>query len=469
MKKDSTQKKESTQGVVVHKGQKFPLTIKRLGINGEGVGYFKRRVVFVKGALPGEEAVVEVIKAGERFSEAKVKKLRKKSPDRVEAPCPIYEECGGCQLQHMNYSASLRGKKDIVLQAFSRYTKLPENKLPLKETIGMENPWYYRNKSQLQTRKKGGKVAAGLYKEGTHELIDLSACLVQHKQLNHVTQVVKDLLSEFNIPIYDEKKHQGEVRTIVTRIGFETKQVQLVLVTLTDKLTKKDELLTEIKKRLPEVTSLMQNVNNEKTSLIFGEKTLHLDGEQTINERLGEFSFDLSARAFFQLNPNQTVHLYNEAKKAARLTGKEKIVDAYCGVGTIGQWLEDGASEIRGMDITEEAIEDARKNAKAHGVKAVYEVGTAEKWLPKWLQQGFKPDVILVDPPRSGCDQKLLSSMIKAKPKRIVYVSCNPSTLAKDVQHLIEKGGYRVKSIQPVDMFPWTAQVESVTELTLKQ
>lgn len=457
---------KKTSSIQIKPGQRFPLTIKRLGINGEGVGYFKKKVVFVKGALPGEEAVVEVTKANERFTEAKIRKLRVPSKDRQTPPCPIYDECGGCQLQHMDYQASLKGKKDIVAQAFYRYTKIPDDQLPLKETIGMENPWYYRNKSQLQTRKMNGRVAAGLYKEGTHELIDLSECLVQHKELNHVTQVVKTILQDLNIAIYDEKKHAGQVRTIVTRVGFETGQVQLVLVTRTKELTKKDLLVKHVREKLPQVTSFMQNINHERTSLIFGEQTIHLDGEETINERLGDFAFDLSARAFFQLNPTQTVNLYNEAKKAARLTGKEKVVDAYCGVGTIGQWVGSDAKEIRGMDTTKEAITDARKNAQQHDLNATYEVGTAEKWMPIWLKEGFKPDVVIVDPPRSGCDQKLIQSILKAKPKRIVYVSCNPSTLAKDVQDLMKKG-YKIKNIQPVDMFPWTAQVESVTELTL--
>ncbi|WDF02705.1 23S rRNA (uracil(1939)-C(5))-methyltransferase RlmD [Shouchella hunanensis] len=448
------------------KGQRFPLTIKRLGINGEGVGYFKKKVVFVKGALPGEEVVVEVTKASQRFTEAKIRKLRKTSQERQAPPCPIYNECGGCQLQHMDYAATLRGKKDIVAQAFYRYTKLSEEKLPLNDTIGMDNPWFYRNKSQLQTRKTNGTVAAGLYKEGTHELIDLSECLVQHKELNAVTQVVKTILQDLSIPIYDEKKHNGQVRTIVTRVGFESGQVQLVLVTRTKEFAKKELLIEKVRKKLPQVTSFMQNINHERTSLIFGENTHHLDGEETINERLGEFAFDLSARAFFQLNPAQTVKLYNEAKKAAKLTGKENVIDAYCGVGTIGQWVGKNAKEVRGMDTTKEAIADARKNAKQHGIRASYEVGTAEKWMPVWLKEGFKPDVVIVDPPRSGCDGKLLQSIVKAKPKRVVYVSCNPSTLAKDIEQLMKKG-YKIKNIQPVDMFPWTAQVESVTELTL--
>ncbi|WP_066158182.1 23S rRNA (uracil(1939)-C(5))-methyltransferase RlmD [Halalkalibacter krulwichiae] len=446
-------------------GQQFPLTIKRLGINGEGVGYFKRQVVFVPGALPGEEIVAEVTKTSPRFSEAKMIKVRKRSKERIEPPCPIYFECGGCQLQHMDYQATLREKRDIVKQAFERHTKLNVEKLKVHETIGMKDPWNYRNKSQLQVAKKGENVIAGLYAMNSHKLIDLSDCKVQHQATNKVTQTVKLILADLNVPIYNERKHKGIIRTIVTRVGFETNQVQVVLVTKEEELPRKEAIVSEIKRRLPQVTSIIQNVNSQKTSLIFGGKTIHLAGEEAIEEKLGELSFSLSARAFFQLNPVQTVKLYNEVKKAAKLTGKEKVVDAYCGVGTIGLWLAKDAAEVRGMDVIEASIKDARKNAENHRYQHVsYEVGKAEEWLPRWQKEGWRPDVVVVDPPRTGCDKQLLKTILEVKPKRMVYVSCNPSTLAKDVD-LLTKKGYKVKSIQPIDMFPWTAQVESITEL----
>ena len=459
---------KSKQTVNIKLGQQFPLTIKRLGINGEGVGYFKRQVVFVPGALPNEEVVAEVTKVNPRFAEAKIVKVRKKSKERIAPPCPIYDQCGGCQLQHMDYEATLREKRDIVKQAFERHTKLANDKLTILNTIGMDNPWEYRNKSQLQVGKRGKKVIAGLYAMNSHNLIDLSECKVQHQATNKATQIVKQILEDLNISIYNERKHEGVVRTIVTRVGFASGQVQVVLVTKDQTLPRKEALISEMRKRLPEVTSIMQNVNGEKTSIIFGNQTTHLAGEEVIEETLGDLSFELSARAFFQLNPTQTVNLYNEVKKAAKLTGKEKIVDAYCGVGTIGLWLASEAAEVRGMDVISDAIDDARENAARHRYHHVsYEVGKAEVWLPKWVKEGWKPDVIVVDPPRSGCDEKLLQTMMNVKPKRIVYVSCNPSTLAKDVDKLSKKG-YKVKTVQPVDMFPWTAQVESVTELELK-
>ncbi|OLO25603.1 23S rRNA (uracil(1939)-C(5))-methyltransferase RlmD [Alkalihalophilus pseudofirmus] len=460
-----TDKKNET--VTLEKGQQFPLTIKRLGINGEGVGFFKRKIVFVPGALPGEVVVAEVTKVNPKFAEAKVKKIRKPSPDRVNPPCPVYDKCGGCQLQHLSYEGQLREKKDIVRQAFERHTRLDPNKLPLQDTIGMEDPWNYRNKSQLQVGKHKEKVLAGLYGMNSHELIDISECMIQHPMTNTVTQQVKSILEDLNIPIYNEKKHKGIIRTIVTRVAFATGQIQLVLITTQQDIPKRDLLIDEIKRRLPEVTSILQNVNGKKTSLIFGEETIHLAGEEVIQETLGDVSFELSARAFFQLNPLQTVKLYDEVKKAAQLTGSEKVVDAYCGVGTIGMWVAKDAGEVRGMDIIAEAIDDANANAKKHDINnAHYVVGKAEKWLPKWVKEGWKPDVVIVDPPRTGCDDALLRTIIEVKPKKMVYVSCNPSTLAKDVNQLM-RAGFKLKLVQPVDMFPHTSHIENVALLSL--
>ncbi|RSK26076.1 23S rRNA (uracil(1939)-C(5))-methyltransferase RlmD [Bacillus sp. HMF5848] len=448
-------------------GQQFPLTIKRLGINGEGVGFFKKKVVFVPGALPGEEVVVEVKKAGPSFAEASIRKIRKPSKDRVKPVCPVYEECGGCQLQHLSYEGQMREKRDIVVQAFERYYKPGIEQLNIRKTIGMDEPWGYRNKSQFQVGLDKQKVIAGLYGEGSHRLINIEECPVQHSASNKVTQVVKSILGDLNIPIYNERSGKGLVRTIVSRVGFETGQVQVVLITAKKEIPRKELLVKEMQKQLPEVTSIVQNVNGAKTSLVFGDDTYPLAGEEVIQETLGDLSFELSARAFFQLNPIQTVKLYDEVKRAAGLTGVEKVVDAYCGVGTIGLWLATGAGEVRGMDVIAESIEDAKQNAVRHGFEnAQYEVGKAEILMPKWLKSGWRPDVVVVDPPRSGLDEKLLKTLLEVKPKKIVYVSCNPSTLAKNVDML--RKAYKVEYLQPVDMFPHTSHCEVVAKLELK-
>ncbi|QOV09354.1 23S rRNA (uracil(1939)-C(5))-methyltransferase RlmD [Viridibacillus arvi] len=455
-----------TQQSIMEMGQKLTITIKRLGINGEGIGYYKRNVVFVKGALPGEDVIAQVTKVNRNFAEAEVVKIHKKSPIRQTPPCPVYEECGGCQLQHITYKGQLAAKRDVIVQALTKYVKSQANKIDVRPTMGMDDPWHYRNKSQFQVRKPGNKVLAGLYSANSHKLLNIEECVVQHPATTKITTATKNILDELNIPIYDGRS-KGIVRTIVVRTGIKTGEVQLVLITTRKNFPKKEVLIERLKQIDPAVVSIVQNINAEKTSLIFGDETYTLAGKETIHEELGELAFDLSARAFFQLNPTQTVHLYNEIKKAAALTGKETVVDAYCGVGTIGLWLAKDAKEVRGMDIIPESIQDAKLNAKKHGFKHVkYVTGSAEEWLAKWRKEKFVPDVLTVDPPRTGLAPSLLNTILQVKPKRFVYTSCNPSTLAKDLQELTKV--YNIEYIQPIDMFPQTAHVESVTLLTLK-
>lgn len=453
--------------VTMEVGQKFPLTIKRLGINGEGVGFFKRNVVFVKGALPGEEVTVKVSKVQKSFAEAEILTIRKASEYREEPSCPVYTECGGCQLQHLSYTGQLNEKRDMVVQSLEKYLKPIADTLDVRPTIGMEDPWHYRNKSAFQVRKEGKRVYAGLFSEGTNKLLNINDCTVQHPVTSKITVGTRKILQKLNISIYDGKSINGLIRTIVVRTGISTDETQVCLVTTRKEIPHKEELIERMLKIDPSIVSITQNINREKTSLIFGDETIVLYGKETIHEKLGELAFDLSSRAFFQLNPEQTVHLYDEIKKAAELTGKETVVDAYCGVGTIGLWLANDAKEVRGMDIVPESITDAKKNARNHGFKhAKYYTGTAEEWLEKWRREGFVPDVVTVDPPRTGLAPSFIKTVLKIKPTRFVYTSCNPSTFAKDLSELTKL--YSVEYIQPVDMFPQTARIEIVAKLTLK-
>lgn len=449
-------------------GQRFPLTIKRLGINGEGIGYYKRTIVFVKGALPEEEVVAEVTEIMPRFATATIKKIRKPSKNRVTPPCEVYEACGGCQLQHLSYNKQLDFKRDMVLQSLEKFKPVGFEEFDIRPTIGMDDPWRYRNKAQFQVRKnEDDKVIAGLYGEGSHKLVNIDNCLVQRPETTKTVNIVKQLLSDLDIPIYDEVKHSGIIKTIVARVGIETGEVQLVLVTNSKKLPKKKQFLEQVKLQLPEIVSIMQNVNQEKTSLVMGEETIHLAGKESLTEKLDTLEFDLSARAFFQLNPIQTNVLYDEARKALDLQKDETLVDAYCGVGTIGLSLAKDAKEVRGMDTIPEAIAHAKENAIKMGFDHVrYEVGKAESLLPLWLKRGFKPDALVVDPPRTGLDPELIKAIVKAKPKKMVYISCNPSTLGRDLEKLSRS--YKVDYLQSVDMFPQTARCEVVVKLTAK-
>lgn len=448
------------------------LTIKRLGINGEGVGYFRKKTVFVKGALPRETVAVRVTREAMNYVEAELIKIIEASPDRVKPPCPIYEECGGCQLQHLSYPAQLTEKTEIVAETFRRYVShySPEtgdpDALPLRPMIGMDNPWGYRNKAQLQVGLSDGRVIAGLYEMGSHDLVDLSDCMVQHPVLNEMVRETRGVIEELRIPIYDERKRSGVLRTIVARTGFATGECQLVLVTATDDIPRKKELIMELRYRLPNVKSIVQNVNPMKTSLVFGDKTRVLWGAEMIREQLGDIQFMLSPRSFFQLNPEQTEKLYRLVEEAADLQGNEMVVDAYSGVGTIALWLSRRVREVRGIEVIPEAVEDARRNAKLNGMANVsfYE-GKAEELLPHWAENSFfKPDVVVADPPRTGMDRMLLEALLQVKPERLVYVSCNPSTLAKDCDVLL-KGGYKLEWIQPVDMFPQTSRIECVARM----
>jgi 23S rRNA (uracil-5-)-methyltransferase RumA len=449
--------------VHLHEGQVLRLPIRRMGINGEGIGYYRKQVVFVEGAIPGEVVVARVTGVERQFARARLVRVLKPSPHRKTPPCPVYEACGGCQLQHIAYPFQLRLKKELVEEAFFRYTGLRD--LPIADTVGMDDPWRYRNKAQLPLKMLGSRVGMGMYSARSHRLIEMGECAVQHPAVNGILETARRVVEELGIPVYDERKHTGSLRHLVGRVGIQTGEAQLVLVSRTPSLPREGELVKRLRACLPQLVSIVLNVNPRRTSAVWGEKSRVLWGSETIDEVLGDRTYSLSAPAFFQLNPEQTVKLYNEVKRAAALTGGETVVDAYCGVGTIGLWVARDAGRVIGMDTVPEAIRDARENARRNGINNVeYHVGRAEELLPRWVREGFRPDVVIVDPPRTGLGKALIDALIRIRVPRLVYVSCNPSTLAKDADRLL-KGGYRITRVVPVDMFPQTSHVEAVCSL----
>ena len=447
--------------------QEFLVTIKRIGINGEGIGYYKRQAVFIPGTLVGEEVVAVCSRVAGGYAEAEVVRIKKKSKHRKNPPCEVFGKCGGCQLQHMTYPEQLRVKRDMIVQAIERYTNLDVEEFEIRSTMGMEDPIHYRNKAQMPVGFDDEGIMVGFYAMNSRELVQVSDCQVQYEGINHVINHAVDLLDEYKVYAYAPKTKKGTARHIVVRQGNHTKQIQVTFVMANQDFKLMDKLAKELMTYCPDVKSVYLNINTEDTHEIFGSEMIHIAGEKFITDKLGRFKFNLSPRAFYQLNPEQTVKLYNQVKHAAMLTGKEKVVDAYCGVGTIGQWVADKAGEVRGVDITRSAITDAKENAKLNGLSnTYYVVGKVEKVVPKWANEGFKPDVVIVDPPRTGLQPELLEMLKRVQPQTLLYVSCNPSTLAKNLKELTKK--YRIDYIQPIDLFPQTSHVESVVRLVKK-
>lgn len=444
----------------VNKNEQLEVKIEDVTHDGAGVAKVDGYPLFIPNALPGETVRVRVVKTLKKYGFAKLLDIIEKSPDRVEAPCAVYPACGGCQIQHISYSAQLAQKQKTVRNVIDRIAKLPD--VPVHPVKGMDDPWRYRNKSQIPFDTEDGKVVAGFYKSKTHQIVDTDVCLIQTTEADDVMAMLKRKLQQLGIETYDEKTHTGMLRHVVVRKARQTGQVMVVLVTRHKKFPQKEAVVKAICMELPNVTSIMQNVNTKDTNVIMGDETICLYGESVIIDKIGDTAFEISARSFYQVNPVQTEVLYSQALEYAGLTGSETVIDAYCGIGTISLFLAKQAKEVYGVEIVPQAIEDAKRNAELNGIdNAHFEAGAAEEVIPKWYKEGKRFDVLMVDPPRKGCDEKLLETIIAYKPKKVVYVSCNPGTLARDLR-ILEDGGYRTKEVQPVDMFPHSGHVECV-------
>ncbi|WP_407271325.1 23S rRNA (uracil(1939)-C(5))-methyltransferase RlmD [Radiobacillus sp. PE A8.2] len=451
----------------VQKNQTIELTFEDLTHEGDGVGKINGYPLFVPYGLPGEKAKVKVIKVKKNFGFGKLLEIDQVSPDRVEPPCDVYVQCGGCQLQHMSYNLQLNMKQNQVKNALKKVGHITD--VPVHSTIGMDDPWRYRNKVQIPVGYRGGELITGFYRKRSHEIIDgMDTCVITAEINDRMVEAVRRIADRLGIQAYNEEKHKGVLRHIMVRTGFETNETMIVLVTRTEELPYETELVKELNETYPQIKSIVQNVNKQKTNVILGKNTKVLWGQEYIYDTIGDIKFAISAKSFYQVNPAQTKKLYDKALEYADLSGNEIVIDAYCGIGTISLFLAQKAKKVYGVEIVPEAISDAKANAKLNHMDNVeFYVGEAEKVMPWWTAQGLRPDVIVVDPPRKGCEEALLEAMITMKPKRIVYVSCNPSTLARDLR-ILEDGGYETKQVQPVDMFPQTGHVECVALIELK-
>ncbi|MBW7474842.1 23S rRNA (uracil(1939)-C(5))-methyltransferase RlmD [Paenibacillus oenotherae] len=488
--------------VPVSKNDEVVVDIVGLTHDGEGVGRADGFTLFIQGALPGERVRAKVLKVKKQYGYAKLMEMVVASAERVDAPCAIYKQCGGCQLQHMDYAAQLSWKRQHVVDNLERIAKLrvagdgvvaaaagdgagvgasvgtADNGagvgasadgvnagVVVHPTIGMDDPWRYRNKAQVPMGMEASGLIGGFYARGSHRIIDMNECLIQHSSNDEIIARVKAIGRELGVTAYSEETGRGLLRHVMARVGVLSGEMMVVLVTNGSKIPAVERWIERIRESVPGVKSIVQNVNTRKTNVIFGDETRVLWGSDVIYDELDGIRFAISARSFYQVNPAQTVELYRQAVDYAGLTGTETVIDAYCGIGTISLFLARRAGRVYGVEIVPEAIEDAKRNAELNGIgNATFEAGAAEVVIPRWRKEGIVPDVIVVDPPRKGCDAELLETILAMQPERVVYVSCNPSTLARDLR-VLEDGGYRTVEVQPVDMFPWTVHVECCVSL----
>ncbi|NPC91780.1 23S rRNA (uracil(1939)-C(5))-methyltransferase RlmD [Bacillus sp. WMMC1349] len=456
------------QKIPVEKNQYYDVVFEDLTHEGAGVAKVDGFPIFVPNALPDESGQIKVTRVKKGFAFGRLVDLKEKSGYRTNAPCPIYKQCGGCQLQHIDYKGQLLYKQKQVIDVLERIGKLDLNQITVHPTLGMKDPWHYRNKAQVPVAEREGGLIAGFYQQRSHDIIDMNKCFIQQTENDRAVQVIKQICNRYRIKAYNEERHKGWLRHIMVRYGAVSGEMMIVFITKTNEFPHKSNIVEEMTTAFPNVKSIVQNINPKKTNVIFGDQTSVIWGEEYIYDFIGDVRFAISARSFYQVNPEQTKVLYDKALEYAELTGEETVIDAYCGIGTISLFLAKRAKKVYGVEIVPEAIEDAKRNAELNGVANVeFAVGEAETVIPKWYEEGVKADTLVVDPPRKGCDEALLQTIIEMKPKRVVYVSCNPGTLARDLR-VLEDGGYVTREVQPVDMFPHTAHVECVVSMTLK-
>ena len=447
-------------------GNTYTMTITGIGSNGEGVGRINNFTVFVPYALPGEQLDVTIQTSKKNYAIGKIIRIITTSPQRIAPRCGLYYECGGCQLQHLSYDAQLKIKQQQVKDAVERIGK--QKNLLIHPTLGAKQPWNYRNKMQFPIGMDKKRVILGCFSQGSHNIVDTRDCYIQKETNNNIANAIRDAVQKLGISIYDEDKHIGTLRHIVGRVS-ETGDCMVILVTATKDLHHSKELVKLLRQRLPKLASVQQNIQTYRNNVIMGRETHLLWGKPSIKDSLGTLTFHISPRSFFQVNTSQAAVLYQKALEYANLTGHETVIDAYCGTGTITLFLAQKARKVYGIEIVKPAILDAQKNARDNHVKnAEFIVGDATIVMPQLYKKGVYPDVVVVDPPRAGCTPTVLKTFANMHPKRIVYVSCNPASLARDIAILADLG-YKTEQIQPVDMFPQTCHVESVALIQRKK
>ncbi len=463
------------------KNDTFQLEITDLGIGGEGIGKYEGMTFFVKGALPGDRIEAGVTKLKKTYGYARIIKILESSPDRVEPVCPVAGKCGGCQIMQMDYAAQLRFKAKKVADDLVRIGGFSQEEVQqvMQPIIGMDKPYNFRNKAQYPVQEDvGGNPVAGFYALRSHRVIESEQCYLGVAENEQILAIVKDYMSANKVSAYDETTGKGLIRHILIRVGFTSKEVMVCLVINGSTLPAAGDLVERLQV-VEGITSISINSNTRRDNVILGNVTKTLWGQDYITDSIGGILFQIQPRSFYQVNPVQTEKLYGKALEYAQLSGEETVWDLYCGIGTISLFLAQKAKQVYGVEIVPEAIEDAKRNAEINGItNARFYVGKAEEVLPEYYEQGSihgekipeadaklkTPDVIVVDPPRKGCDEMCLSTMLRMAPKRIVYVSCDPATLARDLKILCAED-YELVAVTPVDQFCHSLHVETVVGL----
>lgn len=473
----------------MNKNDCFKLKITDMGVDGEGIGKYDGMTFFVKDALIGDEILARALKLKKNYGYARVEEILTPSPYRVEPKCPIHRQCGGCQIQALSYEKQMEFKGEKVRNNLLRIGGFSEEELDqvMEPTVGMDEPYRYRNKAQFPVGKdKEGNLITGFYASRTHSIIPVTDCLLGVSENKEILLAVKNYMQKNHIEPYDEKTGKGLIRHVLIRFGFTTKEIMVCLIINGTKLPNQKDLIDALTK-IDGMTSISFNVNTRNTNVILGDRTECIWGQSYITDYIhlregNDFTttdtaiaYRISPQSFYQVNPEQTEKLYSLALEYAGLTGQESVWDLYCGIGTISLFLAQKAKQVYGVEIVPQAIEDARNNASINGItNAEFFVGKAEEVLPEFYESHkgkddtmSRPDVIVVDPPRKGCDRLCLDTILKMQPARVVYVSCDSATLARDLRILCD-GGYELKKVRPVDQFAHTGHVECVTLLQRK-
>lgn len=445
---------------MVKVGEEYVVKVDGINSQGQGIAHIEGFVVFVDYGLPGEIVKIRIHTAKKDYAVGKIIDFVEKDTHRADPPCDVFFRCGGCHLMHVSYEYQLELKRMIIEDAFKRIGKVD---VYIKPVIGMEYPYRYRNKAKIPIGVRNGKIVVGFYKPNTHHIVNVKKCIVQHEDTDGLIETVKEAIKKFRIEVYNELEHKGEIRFMVARRSFAFDELMVILVSK-NMLDNAKKIARYFKYKHPNLKSFYININPKRTNEIFGEETRLIWGEEVIKDKIGDFVFEISPVSFFQVNSIQTEKLYNKAVEYLS-EDTNLVFDAYCGIGTISLFLSKKAKKVYGIEIERSAIEDAWKNTRINKVKNVEFIwGRSEEVIPRLISEGKIPDAVVLDPPRKGCDKVLLDAIINSNVKQIIYISCYPSTLARDINILVNSG-YKIKEVQPIDMFPHTFHVENVVLL----